>query len=109
MNHTSFSTWLEDIGPIFLTEEQIQQRVNQLGIQISQDYAGKDLVVIGVLKGVLFFMADLVRAITIPTAFDFLAISRYGPTEQTHGVVRLTKDLNEPVAGRHALLVEDII
>ena len=109
MDHTSFSAWPEDIGPIFLTEEQIQQRVNQLGTQISQDYAGKDLVVIGVLKGVLFFMADLVRAITIPTAFDFLAISRYGPTEQTHGVVRLTKDLNEPLAGRHALLVEDII
>ncbi|HXW00303.1 MAG TPA: hypoxanthine phosphoribosyltransferase [Anaerolineae bacterium] len=109
MDNSSFPAWPEDIGPIFLTEEQIQQRINQLGAQISQDYAGKDLVVIGILKGVLFFMADLLRAITIPAALDFLAISRYGPTEQTQGVVRLTKDLNEPLRGRHALLVEDII
>ena len=58
MNRTSFLAWPEDIGPIFLTEEQIQQRINQLAAQISQDYAGKDLVVIGVLKGVLFFMAE---------------------------------------------------
>ena len=109
MDNTAFSTWSEEIGSVFLSEEQIQQRVTQLGAQISQDYAGKDLVVIGVLRGVLFFMADLLRAITLPTALDFLAISRYGPTEQTQGVVRLTKDLNEPLRGRHALLVEDII
>ena len=109
MNGPAYSPWPEEIGPIFLTEEQIQQRVAQLGAEISRDYAGKDLVVIGVLKGVLFFMADLLRAVTIPTAFDLLAISRYGSTEQTQGVVRLTKDLNEPLLGRHALLVEDII
>lgn len=109
MERTSSAEWPGEIGPIFLTEEQIQQRVAQLGAEISRDYAGKDLVVIGVLKGVLFFMADLLRAITIPAAFDVLAISRYGPTEQTQGVVRLTKDLNEPLRGRHALLVEDII
>ena len=108
MDNRSVPAWPEGIGPIFLTDEQIQQRINQLGTQISQDYAGKDLVVIGILKGVLFFMADLLRAITIPAALDFLAISRYGPTEQTQGVVRLTKDLNEPLRGRHALLVEDI-
>jgi hypoxanthine phosphoribosyltransferase len=99
----------EELGPIFLTQEQLQHRISQLGAEISRDYAGKDLVMIGVLKGVLFFMADLLRAITIPAAVDFLAISRYGPTEQTRGVVRLTKDLNEPLLGRHALLVEDII
>lgn len=109
MNHPSLTPWSEKIGPVYLTEEQIQQRVIELGAQISQDYAGKDLVVIGVLRGVLFFMADLLRAITVPTAFDFLAISRYGPTEQTQGIVRLTKDLNEPLVGRHVLLVEDII
>lgn len=101
--------WLKNVGPVFLTQAQIQERVSQLGAKISRDYAGKDLVVIGVLKGILFFMADLLRAITIPVAVDFLAISRYGPTEQTHGVVRLTKDLNEPLLGRHALLVEDIV
>jgi hypoxanthine phosphoribosyltransferase len=101
--------WPGDIGPIYLTEEQIQQRVVELGAQISHDYAGKDLVVIGILKGVIFFMADLLRAITIPVTVDFLAISRYGPTEKTHGVVNLTKDLSEPLAGRHVLFIEDII
>lgn len=101
--------WTNNLGPIFISEEELRQRVIQLGIDISRDYAGKDLVVIGILKGVLFFMADLLRALTIPAAVDFLAISRYGPTEQTQGVVRLTKDLNEPLLGRHALLVEDIV
>jgi hypoxanthine phosphoribosyltransferase len=109
VNSTSSSPWAGDIGPIFLTEEQIQERVAQLGAQISRDYAGKDLVVIGVLKGVIFFIADLLRVITIPVTVDFLDIVRYGPTEQTHGVVKLTKDLNEPLAGRHVLFVEDII
>ncbi len=102
-------SWPGDIGPIFLSEEQIQQRVAELGVQINQDYAGKDLVVIGILKGVVFFMADLLRTIKLPVTVDFLAISRYGPTEQTHGVVNLTKDLTEPLAGRHVLFVEDII
>ncbi len=109
MNSTSPSPWPGDIGPIFLTEEQIQQAVSRLGAQISQDYAGKDLVMVGILKGVLFFMADLLRAITIPVTVDFLAIARYGPSEQTRGVVHLTKDLNEPLDGRHVLFVEDII
>ena len=109
MDSSSPSPWPGDIGPVFLTEKQIQGRVTELGAQISRDYAEKDLVVVGVLKGVLFFMADLLRAITIPVAVDFLAISRYGPSEQTFGVVRLTKDLNETVAGRHVLFVEDVI
>ena len=103
------SPWPGDIGPILLTTDQIQHRVAELGAQISRDYAYKDLVVVGILKGVVFFMADLLRAITIPLTVDFLAISRYGPTEQTHGVVKLTKDLSEPLAGRHVLFVEDII
>jgi hypoxanthine phosphoribosyltransferase len=101
--------WPGDIGPVFLSEEQIQERVAELGAQISRDYAGKDLVVVGVLRGVLFFLADLLRAITIPVAVDFLAISRYGPSQQTQGVVRLTKDLDETVADRHVLFVEDVI
>ena len=103
------SVWPGNIGEILLTEEEIQRRVVELGAQISHDYVGKDLVVIGVLKGVVFFMADLLRAITIPVTVDFLAITRYGPTEQTHGVVNLTKDLTEPLAGRHVLFIEDII
>jgi hypoxanthine phosphoribosyltransferase len=103
------SPWPGDIGEILLTEEEIHRRVAELGTQISRDYAGKDLLVIGILKGVVFFMADLLRAITIPVTVDFLAITRYGPTEQTHGVVNLTKDLTEPLAGRHVLFIEDII
>lgn len=98
-----------EIGSIFLTEEQIQQRVVQLGAQISRDYAGRDLIAIGVLKGVFTFMADLLRAITVPVTVDFLAVTRYGPSEQTHGVVNLMKDLDVPLTGRHALLVEDIV
>jgi len=101
--------WPGNIGPVFLTEQQIQERVAQLGAEISRDYAGKDLVIIGILKGVVFFMADLLRTITIPVTVDFLAISRYGPAEQTRGVVNLTKDLNEPLVGRHVLFVEDIV
>jgi len=109
MDASTPAAWPGDLGPVFLSEDEIQERVAELGAQISSDYAGKDLAVIGVLKGVLFFMADLLRAITIPLAVDFLAISRYGPSQQTHGIVRLTKDLNETVADRHVLFVEDII
>ncbi len=109
MNSTSPAPWPGDIGPVFLSEDQIHSAVDRLGAQISRDYAGKDLVMVGILKGVLFFMADLLRAITIPVTVDFLAIARYGPSEQTRGVVHLTKDLNEPLDGRHVLFVEDII
>ena len=109
MVEASLSDASESIGSTFLTEEQIRQRVAELGAQISHDYAGKDLIAIGVLKGVFIFMADLLRAITIPVSVDFLAVTRYGPSEQTRGVVNLTKDLDIPLVGRHVLLVEDII
>jgi hypoxanthine phosphoribosyltransferase len=109
MGSTLSVDWPGDIGPVFLSQEQIQLRIAQLGEEISHDYGGQDLLVIGVLKGVIFFLADLLRAMTIPVTVDFLAISRYGASEQTHGVVQLTKDLNEPLAGRHVLFVEDII
>ncbi len=109
MNSSPLAPWPGEIGSIFLTEEQIQQRVAELGAQISHDYAGQDLVVIGVLKGVLFFLADLLRVITTSVTVDFLAVSRYGPSEQTHGVVSLTKDLTESITGRPVLFVEDII
>jgi len=101
--------WAGDVGPVFLSHEQIQRRVMELGAQITRDYAGKDLVAVGVLKGVIFFMTDLVRAIHVPLTIDFLDIARYGRTEQVRGVVRLTKDLTEPLSGRHVLFVEDII
>lgn len=109
MDATPLPPWPGDIGPTILSEEQIQHRVKELGQQISQDYAGKDLVVIGILKGVFIFIADLLRALSIPVTVDFLAIARYGPATQTRGVVNLTKDLDEPLVGRHVLFIEDII
>jgi len=109
MEKSPLPSWPGEIGPVFLTSDQVQQRVAELGAQISRDYAGKDLIMIGVLKGVLLFMADLLRAVTIPLTVDFLALSRYGRSEQTQGVVSLTKDLSVPLTGRHALLVENII
>lgn len=109
MDSSAPTSWPGDIGPVLLSEEQIRTRVVELGAQISRDYVGEDLVIIGVLKGVLVFMADLLRAITIPVTVDFLGISRYGPSQQTQGVVRLTNDLNETVTDRHVLFVEDVI
>jgi hypoxanthine phosphoribosyltransferase len=109
MDEAEQPSWPGDIGPVFLSQEAIQRRVTELGAQISRDYAGKDLVAVGVLKGIVFFMTDLLRAITMPITVDFLDIARYGRTEQTRGVVRLTKDLTEPLSGRHVLFVEDVI
>ena len=98
-----------DIAEILFTAGQIRERVQALGAAISRDYRGKDLIMIGVLRGVVPFMADLLRAITIPVTVDYISISRYGPSERTHGVVRLIKDLEEPIAARHVLFVEDIV
>ena len=99
----------EDIAEVLITEEEIQRRVRELGEAISRDYADRPPLLVGVLRGVVVFMADLIRAISIPITVDFMAISRYGPTAETHGVVRLIKDLDEPIEGRHVLFVEDIV
>jgi hypoxanthine phosphoribosyltransferase len=99
----------DDIAEVFLSEAVIQERVQQLGVRISRDYADRSPVLIGVLRGVLIFMADLLRAIDIHVTVDFMAISRYGPTPETGGAVRLIKDLEEPVRDRHVIFVEDII
>ncbi len=100
---------LPGLGDIAFSEQQIQDRVTELGKQISHDYAGKELLLIGVLKGTLFFLADLIRALTIPSMVDFMAISRFGPSADTHGQARLLKDLELPLDGRHTLIVEDIV
>lgn len=100
---------LRGIGRVLLTEAEIHQRINELGAQISGDYAGMDPLLIGVLKGVIFFMSDLLRSISIPATVDFMAISRYDPLHKTKGPVRLIKDLDEAVEGRHLIFVEDII
>ncbi len=92
-----------------LSEREIAARVKELGAQIAADYAGLEPVLVGVMKGMFIFMADLVRATPIPLVVDFMAISRYGPTAKTKGVVRIVKDLDVSITGRHVLFVEDII
>jgi len=98
-----------DISRVLISEKEIHERVWQIGGAISEDYAGRNLLLVGVLKGVLFFMADLLRSITIPTEVDFMAVSSYSPESRDKGLVRLVKDLETPIEGRHVLFVEDII
>jgi hypoxanthine phosphoribosyltransferase len=99
----------DDIERIVLTEEQIAARVKELGEEISRDYAGKDLMIVGILKGCVVFLSDLIREISIPLAFDFVAVSSYGADTKSSGVVRILKDLDESVESMHVLVVEDIV
>jgi hypoxanthine phosphoribosyltransferase len=99
----------DDISTILVAEAEIQQRVCALGAAISEAYAGKDLVLVSVLKGSIIFMADLVRSITIPHEIDFMATSSYGAATTSSGVVRILKDLNVSIQDRNVLVVEDII
>ncbi|HSN74170.1 MAG TPA: hypoxanthine phosphoribosyltransferase [Anaerolineae bacterium] len=96
------------ISEVLLTERQIQRRVQELGAAISADYAGLDPVLVGVLRGVVLFMADLMRAVPIPFSIDFLAITSYG-AQAGPGQVRLLKDLEASIEGRHVLFVEDMV
>jgi hypoxanthine phosphoribosyltransferase len=99
-----------DIAKILITREQLTTRISELGQMISRDYAGKDLFLVCVLKGGVVFLSDLVRAIHIPHAFDFMAISSYGGTHtESSGVVRILMDLNASIEGRNVLIVEDIV
>ena len=97
------------VGEILVDEEALRTRVQELGEEISNDYAGRDLLLVGVLKGAVFFMADLMRTLTVPCEVDFMAISSYGAETDSSGVVRILKDLDIPLEGRHVLVVEDII
>ena len=98
----------DDIAEVVFSEEVIQARVAEMAAQISRDYADRDPLVIGVLSGVVFFIADLVRQISVPMTLDFMAISQYA-SEPDSGTVRITKDLDHAVTGRHLLFVEDVI
>lgn len=98
-----------DIQSVLLTSEQIQQRVAELGQAITRDYAGRNPLFVGVLKGVVFFMADLLRAIQVPAEVDFLAVASYSAETRSRGKVRLVKDLEGDISGRHVLFVEDVI
>ncbi len=98
-----------DIETVLLTEEQIKKRVEEMGQEITAYYQGKDLHLICVLRGAVIFLADLMRHIAIPCSSDFIAIASYGPDTKTSGVVRILKDLDDSVQGRHVLIVEDIV
>ncbi len=97
------------VAEVLLSEEQIQERVRALAAEISRDYAGQDLLLVTVLKGGFYFLADLTRALDLPVAIDFMAVSSYRGGKGHSGAVRLIKDLDEELTGRHVLLVEDII
>lgn len=100
---------INDIQELLLSADQIAARVKEIGEQISADYAGEEILMIGVLRGAVIFMSDLARSISIPVAIDFMAVSSYGASTTSSGIVRILKDLDEEVAGRHLLVVEDII
>lgn len=100
---------LNDIERVLISEKAIQQKVRELGEQISKDYAGKNLMLVSVLKGSVVFMADLMRAIKINCKIDFMCVSSYGSGTQTSGEVRLIKDLSTPLEGCDLLIVEDIL
>jgi hypoxanthine phosphoribosyltransferase len=97
------------IGEALVAEAELQNRVRELGEEISRDYAGKDLFLVGVLKGAVFFLSDLMRAIDVPCEVDFMAVASYGSSTDSSGVVRILKDLDATIEGRDVLIVEDII
>ena len=99
----------EHIEEILVSEEMIRQRVGEIGAEISRDYAGKDPILVSILKGGVYFLADLSRAVTVPHVIDFMVVSSYGDSQETSGVVRLVKDLKENIHNRHVLLIEDIV
>ena len=99
----------ESLGPVVLEAEKIRKRVQELGARIAKDYRGNALHVIGILKGASIFHADLVRSIELELSFDFIAVGSYGALTKTSGEVRILKDLDESLDGKHVLLVEDIV
>lgn len=97
------------IAEVLITEDQLQRRVTELGEQITREYRDRELLLVGVLKGAAIFLVDLARRIRLPVEIDFIAVSSYGASTQSTGVVRILKDLDNPIVGRDVLLVEDIV
>jgi hypoxanthine phosphoribosyltransferase len=97
------------IGEVLVTAEDLERRVSELAGEISRDYAGKDLLLVGVLKGAVFFLSDLMRQLEIPVEVDFMAVASYGSATKSSGVVRILKDLDAAIEGRDVLIVEDIV
>lgn len=102
--------WIdEDIEKVLYSEEVLRNKIKELGLKISNDYYGEDLVLIGILKGSVVFMSDLIKEIKIPCSIDFMAVSSYGNSTKTSGIVRILKDLDNEIKGKNVILVEDII
>ncbi|MEA3502603.1 MAG: hypoxanthine phosphoribosyltransferase [Actinomycetota bacterium] len=97
------------IGRTLVSAEEIDAKLKEMGAEITRDYEGKDLLLVGILKGAVVVMADLARHIALPLEFDFMAVSSYGASTKSSGVVRILKDLDEEIEGRHVLIVEDIL
>ena len=100
---------IRPVGPVVVEADQLQQRVAELGAEISRDYEGRDLFMMGVLKGAVFFLADLMREVHVPCELDFMAVSSYGSLTDSSGVVRILKDLDSSIEGKDVLIVEDIV
>ena len=98
-----------DIDHVLLSEDQIQGKITELAEQIAQDYAGREVLLVGVLKGAVLFMSDFARALQLPTQMEFMAVSSYGSSTSSSGVVRILKDLDRDISDRHVLVLEDII
>lgn len=99
----------EDVASVLITAEELHQRIRALGQQITADYRGEEPLLVGVLKGAVVFMVDLIREVDLPLDVDFMAISSYGSSTESSGVVRILKDLDHAIEGRHVLVVEDIV
>lgn len=99
----------QNIKEVLVTEKELKEKITEIGLEITNDYKGKELLIIGVLKGAFTFMADLIREIKIPVEIDFMAVSSYGKSTKSSGVVRILKDLEGSIEGKHILVVEDII
>ena len=103
------SSMMGDVSEVLITSEQITEKVREMGERITQDYAGERLLLVGVLRGAVVVMGDLMRCIDLPCEIDFMDISSYGSGTSSSGVVRILKDLEEDITGRHVLIVEDIV
>ena len=99
----------QGVGEILISEDELQARIRELGRELSEEYAGRELLLVGVLKGAVFFLSDLMRTLTVPCEIDFMAISSYGASTDSSGVVSILKDLDINIEGRHVLVVEDIV
>ena len=98
-----------DIDHVLLSEEQIQSKIAELAAQVAADYTGREILLIGVLKGAVMFMSDFARALQLPTQMEFMAVSSYGSATSSSGIVRILKDLDRDITGKHVLVVEDIV